>query len=264
MRVPWKGPWTYERTKHIAIVTLILAVVFTCIEIGLVAGAARRRLTASAEYDESLKRLIDSGASAVDHVDQAAAHLDGVAATAESKLPGVFDDFHTLSTSANGEARALQGATGQLQATSKQVGDAAAALIEHSDASVNQQLVPRLADAVTAVQVLVTKYGLTADEATKAIGEASEKSGKTIDELTRQIADPRWGQAADNLVKATGNANDTLADFHTDLHETMRQMPHTMAQVDRTATNIAKFSRVSIIAGIISNLANGLIPGLVH
>ena len=44
----------------------------------------------------------------------------------------------------------------------------------------------------------------------------------------------------------------------------MKQLPHITAQVDKTATNISRFSKAAIIAGIISNLANGFIPGLLH
>jgi hypothetical protein len=87
--------------------------------------------------------------------------------------------------------------------------------------------------------------------AAAAIRLASEKTGKSVDELNRVIANT-------NDVVLTANA--TLVDVHTDLHDTMKVMPHIMQQVDKTATNISKFSKISIIAGIISNLANGLIP----
>jgi len=255
---------SYNQTKHLALVVLIGAIIFTIVEIGLTAGQARRRLAASAAYDESLKAMIDSGASAIAHVEQGAAHLEGVAAEAEARLPQLFDDVHLASRSAAGEMLALRNTTAQLSTTSKQIGDAVAALVSHSDATINEQLAPEIANAVKATTLLLSKYGLTADEATAAIRLASEKSGKTIEELTKQIADPRWALAADNLVAASGEMKSALADIHKDLHDTLKQMPSIASNVEKTSRNISRFSKVSIIAGIISNLANGLIPALLH
>lgn len=47
--------WNYERTKHLAVICLIGALIFSCVEIGLTFGSLRRQLNASADYNESIK-----------------------------------------------------------------------------------------------------------------------------------------------------------------------------------------------------------------
>jgi hypothetical protein len=182
----------------------------------------------------------------------------------ERELPGLVTDVRQeivgLSRTVQGRLVTLDSVMAESRNQIKQNGDETARLIRRT----NDEVLPSITDAVRATNTLMAKFGATADEAALAIKSASEKTGRSIDELNKQIADPRWGQAADNLVTATDTANLALSDFHTDLHDTMKQMPHIMAQVDKTATNIRKFSKVSIVAGIISNLANGFIPGFLH
>lgn len=178
----------------------------------------------------------------------------------------------TVDTLQNHVNPGIDRSTGEVARSLKALTASTTAAIDESKAGIRElkgaitavktDLVPSLVSAINATNKLVDKFGLTVDEATEAIKIASEKTGKSIDELNRQIADPRWGQAADNLVKATGSADLTLEDFHSDLHATMSQWPHITAQIDKTATNISRFSKISIIAGIVSNLANGFIPGL--
>jgi len=141
-----------------------------------------------------------------------------------------------------------------------------AAFTRHTDSAVNEKVLPAATtmidsgrDALIALVKLQDKFGVDADTAMEALKQASEKTGKGIDALTQQIANPSWSEAADNIAKTTGQSLLVVQD----LHDTTKQMPHIMAQVDKTATNISKFSKASIIAGIISNLANGFIPGLV-
>lgn len=177
----------------------------------------------------------------------------------ERELPGLIIDLRQeivgLSRGVQARLQTLDGGMLESQRQIKQNGDATAAMVARSDASVNDKLLPAVTESVKATNVLMAKFGATADEAAAAIRLASEKTGKSIDELNKVIANT-------NDVVLTANA--TLVDVHTDLHDTMKQMPHVMAQVDKTATNISKFSKISIIAGIISNLANGFIPGLLH
>ena len=120
-------------------------------------------------------------------------------------------------------------------------GTATANLVNDSNASVNQKLVPEVVEAMKATRILMDKYGLTADEATEAIKQASVQTGKSVDEL-----------------------NKTIIDFHGDLHNTMKEWPTIAKDVEKTTHNISKFSKISIIAGIVSNLANGFLPGLLH
>jgi hypothetical protein len=163
-----------------------------------------------------------------------------------------------------GLSRGVQTLTLEARTQIKQNGDATTRLIVDSNSSVNEKLVPSLVKTVDGITVLEDKFGLTATEAATAIKLASEKTGISIDELNKQISNPRWGQAADNLVAMTGEMNLTVKDLHIDAHNTMKEMPTIAKNIEKTTHNIAAFSKISIIAGVISNLANGLLPGLLR
>jgi hypothetical protein len=143
------------------------------------------------------------------------------------------------------------------------------ALTQHADqqstatfAYVNGHVLPSLDATLDALTGLEQKFNLTAAEATEVI----KKSGATADQVNAILAssDPKIQAALQNAADASQQATATLVDFHTDLHATMDQMPTIARDIEKTTRNIAKFSKISIIAGIISNLANGLLPGLLH
>lgn len=235
-----------------------------------VVGTANAKLITLADrFDDIAQKFEDK----IDAVDIAGLSKDGREAVVELKgaisdlritereLPELVRDVRQETV---GLSRSVQALTLEARSQIKQEGDATAKLISDSTSSVNEKLVPSLVKAVDGVAILEEKFGLTASEAATAIKIASEKTGKSIDEINKQISDPRWGQAADNLVAATGTANLTLVDFHKDLHDTMKQMPTIATDIEKTTHNIAKFSKITIVAGIISNLANSILPGLLH
>lgn len=235
-----------------------------------VVGTANAKLITIADRFDGIASKIEDK---IDAVDIAGLSKDGREAVVELKgaifdlratereLPGLVIDVRQEIV---GLSRGVQALTLEARSQIKQEGDATAKLINDSNVSVNEKLIPEITNAVKATNVLMEKYGLTADEATATLKMAAEKSGKTLDEINKQVANPKWSETADNIAATTGEMNLMVKDLHTDTHDTMKVMPHIMQQVDKTATNISKFSKISIIAGIISNLANGFIPGLLH
>lgn len=180
----------------------------------------------------------------------------------------------TVDTLQNHVNPGIDRSTGQIASSLKALTASTTAAIDESKAGITElkdtvtavktDLVPSLVTAINATNTLVSKFGLTADEATEAIKLASEKTGKSIDELNKQIADPRWGQAADNLVSITKHADETVVDMHTDLHNTMAEMPGIAKDIHKTTTNISRYSKISIITSIISRLASSFIPGFLN
>lgn len=165
-------------------------------------------------------------------------------------------ELNRLITSVRGQSERLTSAS---VARINQLGENLASLQGVTDEA--QRAIAKLTTATT---TLVDKYGLTADEASKAIALASQQTGKSLESLAKQISDPRWGEAADKLVATTGEANATLVDFHKYMNETMAELPGIARDVHKTTTNISRYSRISIVVSIISRLAGAFIPGLLN
>jgi hypothetical protein len=235
-----------------------------------VVGAANAKLITISDRFDGIVSKIEDKIDAVDVVGlskdsrETIMELKGAIfdlRTTERELPMLITDVRQEVV---GLSRGVQTLTLEARTQIKQNGDATTRLIIDSNSSVNEKLVPSLVKTVDGITVLEDKFGLTATEAATAIKLASEKTGISIDELNKQISNPRWGQAADNLVAMTGEMNLTVKDLHIDAHNTMKEMPTIAKNIEKTTHNIAAFSKISIIAGIISNLANGLLPGLLR
>jgi hypothetical protein len=192
----------------------------------------------------------------------------------------VKDTVKTQNGTLSDVGRGLVGAVGQLQSTTKQIGDRADTVVQHGgeqasilaasatkaidelpptttrlrraidnttdslnlsttlpDGTVQPGLLPATVRAINGVNTLVSKTGMTADEATSMIKQLSEKSGKTQDEINAWIVDPRNGQILDNIVKTTG-------------------------YMAKTGKAISDFSRITIISTILSRLLAAIVPGV--
>lgn len=182
--------------------------------------------------------LIASGKDRVDELGQTERELTALVTDTRRNTGRLTDSVITRMDRVQDNLDSLRAVTDQTASTVKQLGDA--------------------------TERLMSRYGLTADEATQAIRTASEKTGLSMDELKRQIADPRWQKAADNLVAATGEADRTLVDFHAQMNATLAEMPGIARDVHKTTTTISRFARISIVTSIISRLAAAFIPGLLN
>jgi hypothetical protein len=110
-------------------------------------------------------------------------------------------------------------------------------------------------NSIAGLTRLETQFGLTAEEATKAINDTAAGTGRTTDQITAMLAsaDPRVQAALDKTNAILQDVKDTTA-----------SMPTIGKNVEKTTHNIAAFSKVTIITGILSSLANATIPGLLH
>ena len=251
--------WDYQRTKHLAIIILIGAIVFTTVEGGLTAGQVRRRLKASADYDESLKALIDSGASAVNHVDLAAAHLEGVAGTLDAQLPTTLQDLHGISVSAQGEFKALQGATSQLRDTTKQIGDQGAGYIAHLDTVTTGPagLIPQatadlkaLEADLTGVVDLEKRVGLSLDDTDTLLKEVSKQTGLALDQVVVRLRDPQ----IDASLKSLSEGAASIATIAMNGAQASKEWPALFVAIRKASETGAKAAKFYWAARVISLL----------
>jgi hypothetical protein len=110
-------------------------------------------------------------------------------------------------------------------------------------------------NAIAGLTRLETQFGLTAEEATKAINDTAAGTGRTADQINAMLA------SADPRVQAMLDKGNAILQ---DVKDTTASMPTIGKNVEKTTHNIAAFSKVTIITGILSSLANATIPGLLH
>jgi hypothetical protein len=147
--------------------------------------------------------------------------------------------------------------------------NALTALIQHQDANATSILayarsdvLPQLVASARALTGLEQRLGVTADDAATII----KQSGTSIDQVNAILASsaPQIHAALDLVARVASGVDATVEDFHRDLHATMANWPTIAAEIEKTTKNIAKFSKISIISAIFTNIANGIIPGLLH
>lgn len=110
-------------------------------------------------------------------------------------------------------------------------------------------------NAIAGLTRLETQFGLTAEQATKAINDTAAGTGRTADQINAMLA------SADPRVQAMLDKGNAILQ---DVKDTTASMPTIGKNVEKTTHNIAAFSKVTIITGILSSLANATIPGLLH
>lgn len=205
--------------------------------------------SASARLDRIAEKIEGRVDRILDNAESATAHLDSASLEVEQRLPVIFNRFGSIGTEG-----------GKLIAESRPL-----VTKNLTTLNTNQEALGRAIETLTTATVtLVNKYGLTADEATKAIALASKQTGLSLEALAKQISDPRWGLAADRLVAATGEANGILVDFRKGMNEVLVELPGIAKDIHKTTTNISRYSRISIVVSIISRLASAFIPGLLN
>ncbi|HXG94157.1 MAG TPA: hypothetical protein VNN73_17570 [Blastocatellia bacterium] len=110
---------------------------------------------------------------------------------------------------------------------------------------------------------IAVRFGLTADEMNEAIRQASEKTGMTIDEIYRRISDKRWDELTDRLLQTAAHVEETTGQITVVAENAATasgEMPGIARSLEKIAKTSSKFTRITLVANIISTLARAFVP----
>ena len=126
--------------------------------------------------------------------------------------------------------------------------DALTAFVQHSDASLNQGLLPALTKTAN-------RFGVTIDELDHAIKIASDQTGLSLREIQRRMADPRWDALMDSLVDTGKHVDGTAAQVEgtmANVNKASANLPDIAESLSKIARTTSKFSKAYWLSRIIS------------
>ena len=126
--------------------------------------------------------------------------------------------------------------------------DAMTAFVQHSDASLNEGLLPALTKTAD-------RFGVTIDELDRAIKLASDQTGLSLQEIQRRMADPRWDALMDSLAdtsKHVDGASVQIEGTMTNINRASANLPDIAESLSKIAKTSSKFAKAYWLSRIIS------------
>lgn len=122
-------------------------------------------------------------------------------------------------------------------------------LIIGLDRNVNSGLLPASTALITNLNETARRFGVTVEELNQAIKLSSQQLNVTLQAMQDIIGDPEWRAIIHNLNRISESAADSMA-----------QAPSIAASLEKIARTSSKFSRITLIANIVSTLARAFLP----
>jgi hypothetical protein len=121
-------------------------------------------------------------------------------------------------------------------------------LTAHTDAQLNQQVMPGFADLIHNSIKLENQLGIDAKELGDAITLTSQQTGLSLQEIQKRIADPRFDAILDSLAGSAGHLNGTSAE----VEAASRRFPEIADSLARISKTTSRFSKAYWVARILS------------
>ena len=126
--------------------------------------------------------------------------------------------------------------------------DKLAELTEHTDAQLNQQVMPGFADFIRNSIKLENQLGIDADELGQAIRLTSGQTSLSLQEIQKRIADPRFDSILDSISGTAEHLNGTTAE----IEEASRRLPDIAEALAKISKTTSRFSKAYWVARILS------------
>lgn len=131
-------------------------------------------------------------------------------------------------------------------------------LVRRSDVSLNdpQGLIPTATVLISSLNQVALKFEVTIGELSAAIKSASEKSGKSLDAIYALIADPKM----QNILLHWDEMSASGAGILADVKMATEKAPSIAASLDSIAKTSSRYTKITLIANILSVLARAFLP----
>jgi len=121
-------------------------------------------------------------------------------------------------------------------------------LTAHTDAQLNQQVMPGFADLIRNSIKLENQLGVDVDELGEAIRLTSQQTGLSLQEIQKRIADPRFDSILDSMSGTASHLNGTSAE----IEEASRRLPEIAEALAKISKTTSRFSKAYWVARILS------------
>jgi hypothetical protein len=185
-----------------------------------------------ADYAEKQKVILESpkNQKALEAGWQTAAVLNGTAKDINKVLmPRLRDTLDSLNGAVGSFNKGAQAITG---------------LVMNTDRSLNEQLLPNLAETARAL-------GVSIQAITGSIQEIAAKSTMSVDEIHELLVDPEWKAALASIAATTAHV-DAIAG---NLEVASRQAPAIAESVEKIAKTSSKYQKLLLLAELLATIA---------
>ena len=129
-------------------------------------------------------------------------------------------------------------------------------LVRNTDHSINQVLVPEIAEVARAA-------GVEIQELTAEIKQLVRAGEVGLSEVNALLSSPEWLETLKNLARASANADGLLVEVRkiaSHIEEGARRAPEIAESLEKIAKTSSKFTKITLIANIIGVLARAFLP----
>lgn len=136
-------------------------------------------------------------------------------------------------------------------------------LIVNLDRQINTALLPQATALLAALTEDAHRFGLSLDAFNKMLVAVSEKANLTLDEVLSLVASPEWKLALQGLNLTMANVASATAKADASMEQirlAMLKAPSIAESLEKIAKTSSKFTKATLVAGIISALARAFLP----
>ena len=123
-------------------------------------------------------------------------------------------------------------------------------LTAHTDAQLNQQVMPGFADLIRNSIKLENQLGVDAEELGDAIKLTSQQTGLSLQEIQNRMADPRFDSILDSLAGSAAHMNGTSAEIGA-ASQRLPEIADALAKISKTTSRFSKAYWVARILSIV-------------
>ncbi|MBZ5497693.1 MAG: hypothetical protein LAP85_14925 [Acidobacteriia bacterium] len=125
-----------------------------------------------------------------------------------------------------------------------QSAQALTALVRNTDRSINESVLPNLAETARTL-------GVSMEAVTASVRTMATKGALSIDEINALLADPHWLQILTNVAATSAHADTVAGHFE----EASRLMPAIAASLDKIAATSSKYQKLLLLAQLLATIA---------